>query len=97
MYQIRTPQAPIVQTQAHAALKMDTHPNGTNAVVAVISYTGFDMEDAMIVNKSAYERGFAHGSVYKVKKIDLRGKNERGALTQVSFFLKVLFKSAPSI
>ena len=62
MYQIRTPQAPIVQTQAHAALKMDTHPNGTNAVVAVISYTGFDMEDAMIVNKSAYERGFAHGS-----------------------------------
>lgn len=82
MYQIRTPQAPLVQTQAHAALKMDTHPNGTNAVVAVISYTGFDMEDAMIVNKSAYERGFAHGSVYKVKKINLRGKNERGALTQ---------------
>jgi DNA-directed RNA polymerase I subunit RPA2 len=23
------------------------------------------MEDAMIINKSAYERGFAHGAVYK--------------------------------
>ena len=23
------------------------------------------MEDAMILNKSSYERGFAHGSVYK--------------------------------
>jgi DNA-directed RNA polymerase I subunit RPA2 len=33
--------------------------------VAVISYTGYDMEDAMIINKSAYERGFAHGAVYK--------------------------------
>lgn len=33
--------------------------------MAVISYTGYDMEDAMIINKSAYERGFAHGCVYK--------------------------------
>jgi DNA-directed RNA polymerase I subunit RPA2 len=23
------------------------------------------MEDAMIINKSAYERGFGHGAVYK--------------------------------
>jgi len=34
-------------------------------VVAVISYTGYDMEDAMIINKGAYDRGFAHGTVYK--------------------------------
>jgi len=40
-------------------------PSGTNAVVAVLSYTGYDLEDAMIINKQAYERGFMHGSVYK--------------------------------
>lgn len=40
-------------------------------MVAVISYTGYDMEDAMILNKSAYERGFGHGSVYKSFKHDL--------------------------
>ena len=34
-------------------------------MVAVISYTGYDMEDAMIMNKGAYERGFGHGCVYK--------------------------------
>jgi len=34
-------------------------------VVAVISYTGYDMEDAMIINKGAYDRGFGHGCVYK--------------------------------
>jgi DNA-directed RNA polymerase I subunit RPA2 len=34
-------------------------------VVCVISYTGYDMEDAMIINKSSYERGFGHGTVYK--------------------------------
>ena len=44
---------------------MDEYPAGTNAIVAVIAYTGYDMEDAMIINKSAYERGFGHGTVYK--------------------------------
>lgn len=27
---------------------MDNYPIGTNAIVAVISYTGYDMEDAMV-------------------------------------------------
>lgn len=40
-------------------------PSGTNACIAVISYTGYDMEDAMILSKSSYERGFGHGVVYK--------------------------------
>lgn len=26
------------------------------------------MEDAMVINKSSYERGFAHGSVIKVER-----------------------------
>jgi len=71
LYKIQTPQAPLVQTAVHGEYKMDEYPNGTNAVVAVLSYTGFDMEDAMILNKSSYERGFGHASVYKTLKVDL--------------------------
>lgn len=26
------------------------------------------MEDAMVINKSSYERGFAHGTVIKVER-----------------------------
>ena len=30
---------------------------------------GYDMEDAMIINKGSYDRGFAHGSIYKSEVI----------------------------
>uniref|UniRef100_A0A1B0B5M0 DNA-directed RNA polymerase n=1 Tax=Glossina palpalis gambiensis TaxID=67801 RepID=A0A1B0B5M0_9MUSC len=46
---------------------------GTNAIVAVNSYTGYDMEDAMVINKSGYKCGFTHGSIYKSKFFGLSG------------------------
>jgi DNA-directed RNA polymerase I subunit RPA2 len=51
---------------------MDEYPQGTNMVVCVIAYTGYDMEDAMILNKSAVERGLAHGFIYKTETINLK-------------------------
>jgi len=64
-YRLMNPQTPMVHNAAYDNYGFEEYPNGCNAVVAVISYTGFDMEDAMIINKSAYERGFGHGCVYK--------------------------------
>ena len=54
-----------MRTKQYSDYDFRQYPSGTNAVVAVISYTGYDMEDAMILNKQSYERGFGHGSVYK--------------------------------
>ncbi|RDL36946.1 DNA-directed RNA polymerase subunit beta [Venustampulla echinocandica] len=70
-YRLQTGQTPIVRAPLHNEYGFDNFPNGMNAVVAVISYTGYDMDDAMIINKSGHERGFGHGTVYKVKKYDL--------------------------
>lgn len=71
VFRIQSPQSPLVRNDIYERYKQDEYPLGTNAVVAVISYTGYDMEDAMIINKSAAERGFAHASVYKYKKVNL--------------------------
>ncbi|PWN30971.1 putative RPA135-DNA-directed RNA polymerase I, 135 kd subunit [Jaminaea rosea] len=71
LYRIQTPQTPIVRPKLHDKYGFDGFPNGTNAIVAVISYTGYDMEDAMILNKSAHERGFGYGTVYKSEVLDL--------------------------
>ncbi|XP_020616310.1 DNA-directed RNA polymerase I subunit RPA2-like isoform X2 [Orbicella faveolata] len=71
LYRIQTPQSPLVRPAAHDELSIDNYALGTNAVVAVISYTGYDMEDAMILNKASFERGFAHGTVIKCEIVDL--------------------------
>ena len=80
LYRLMTPQLPIVKGQKADDYGLMDYPSGTNAVIAVISYTGYDMEDAMILNKSSYERGFqiklillgfAHGAIYKNYSYDV--------------------------
>lgn len=78
LYRLQTGQTPIVKANLYDDYGMDNFPNGMNAVVAVISYTGYDMDDAMIINKSADERGFGYGTVYKVEKVDLAQSRRRG-------------------
>ncbi|KAJ2376733.1 hypothetical protein GGI05_006970, partial [Coemansia sp. RSA 2603] len=71
LYRLQTGQTPICRPRIYDDYGVDAYPNGTNAVVAVISYTGYDMEDAMILNKSAHERGFGYGTIYKTEYVDL--------------------------
>lgn len=91
-YRLQTGQTPIVRAPLHNEYGFDNFPNGMNAVVAVISYTGYDMDDAMIINKSAHERGFAHGTIYKVKKYELE---EGGEKSRSSKNINRLFGFAP--
>jgi DNA-directed RNA polymerase I subunit RPA2 len=76
-YRLQTGQTPIVRPPLYNEYGLDNFPNGMNAVVAVISYTGYDMDDAMIINKSAHERGFGYGTMYKTKIIHLDENNRR--------------------
>ena len=95
-YRLLFPQAPIVRTRVYEQYGFDYYPYGTNAVVAVLAYTGYDMEDAMIINKSAYERGFAHGIIYKTKTKTLNEKYEQYRLMNTKIFPKdiELFKKS---
>lgn len=74
-FHLQTPQAPIVRTATYSKYCMDEFPAGTNAIVAVLAYTGYDMEDAMILNKSSVDRGMFRGHIYQTECIDLSTKN----------------------
>jgi len=89
VYRILFPQEPLVRTENYNKFDFRQYPHGTNAVVAVISYTGYDMEDAMIINKSAYERGFGHGCVYKSYRRELNEQVVGGPSSQKSRYRMV--------
>uniref|UniRef100_A0A5S6QQ32 DNA-directed RNA polymerase subunit beta n=1 Tax=Trichuris muris TaxID=70415 RepID=A0A5S6QQ32_TRIMR len=78
LYRLLTPQSPLVRTVAYDKYEVDDYPLGTNAIVAVISHTGYDMEDAMVINKSSIERGFASGVIYKSMRINLSDRSFDG-------------------
>ena len=42
-----------------------------NCATCLLWFQGYDMEDAMIINKASHERGFAQGMIYKTEDIDL--------------------------
>merc|ERR1719209_2506905 len=77
IYRLQTPTSPFFRPAHYDYIGMDDYPMGTNAVVAVISYSGYDMEDAMIINKMSFEQGFCAGMIYKAEFIDLREKAGR--------------------
>ncbi|MBN1503257.1 DNA-directed RNA polymerase subunit B [Candidatus Woesearchaeota archaeon] len=60
-----TPQLPIVQTVMHNYSEYEKHPAGQNVIVAVLSFDGYNMEDAILVNKGSIERGFSRSSYYR--------------------------------
>lgn len=82
MYQITYSQKPLITSRTGRDLGFEEFPSGLNAVVAVLSYTGYDIEDAMIINKASYERGFMHGNVYKTFLLDTASNQDKGQKKQ---------------
>lgn len=63
------PQKPITETQTYDTLIGD-HPIGQNMVVALASFDGYNMEDAVIMNKASVDRGLARSAYMRTYKTE---------------------------
>lgn len=59
------PQKHLVTTRLSTQVGMEDMPPGHNVIVAIMCYTGFNMEDSIILNKSAVERGLFCSTSYR--------------------------------
>ncbi len=51
------PQVSLVKTHINDVLKDENHSGGQNIVIAIMSFEGYNMDDAIVMNKSSIERG----------------------------------------
>jgi len=72
LYLMVYPQKPMVKTRTIELVKYDHLPAGQNATVAVMSYSGYDIEDALILNKGSIDRGFGRCQVFRKYTTNLK-------------------------
>jgi DNA-directed RNA polymerase III subunit RPC2 len=65
-------QRPLVSTRILDIIRYNEIPAGQNAMVAVMSYSGYDIEDALVLNRASLERGFGRAEVYKAATVALK-------------------------
>lgn len=59
------PQEPMVQTELYTALNLKKKAAGQNYIIALVSYEGYNMSDAIIVNKGSIDRGLGRVMMFK--------------------------------
>nr|GEU83269.1 DNA-directed RNA polymerase III subunit 2-like [Tanacetum cinerariifolium] len=82
IYLLSYPQRPLLTTRTIELVGYDKLGAGQNATVAVMSYSGYDIEDAIVMNKSSLDRGF--GRCIVMKKMSAVLQKYEGSCDQFS-------------
>jgi DNA-directed RNA polymerase subunit B len=66
------PQIPLVKTKPMEIIGYTERPSGQNCVVAILSFEGYNMEDAIIFSKASIERGLVRSTFSRIYEAECR-------------------------
>jgi DNA-directed RNA polymerase III subunit RPC2 len=69
------PQKPLVKSRTIELCNFENLPAGQNASVAIMSYSGYDIEDAVILNRASLDRGFGRAMYMRRYQTNLKQYN----------------------
>ena len=67
-YVLNYPTRPLVDTRLMNMIKLNQIPSGCNINVAIMTHTGYNQEDSLLVNKGSIERGLFQATIYHTEK-----------------------------
>jgi DNA-directed RNA polymerase II subunit RPB2 len=67
-YVLNYPMRPLVDTRIMNMIQLNKIPSGTQVIVAIMTHTGYNQEDSLLLNQGSIDRGMSLVTVYHTEK-----------------------------
>jgi DNA-directed RNA polymerase beta subunit len=67
-YVLNYPSRPLVETRFMNMIQLNKIPSGTQIHVAIMTHTGYNQEDSVLINKGSIDRGLFLATIYHTEK-----------------------------
>jgi len=67
-YILNYPMRPLVETRLMDLINLSKIPSGSQLIVAIMTHTGYNQEDSLLINKGSIDRGMSIVTVYHTEK-----------------------------
>ena len=82
---INNGEVPIVKSRYLDMINHEEHPCGFNAIVAIMSFNGYNVEDSILFNEASIKRGMFRITYYNMYEAREESSNVRGAQRDTRF------------
>ena len=78
-------QIPLVKSRYMKYINNEEHPYGENTIVAIMCYSGYNVEDAVLINKGAVDRGLFRTTYYNMYETREESSKVAGSMIDSKF------------
>ena len=87
---LASPQIPLIKTRYMDVINGEENCYGENAIVAIMCYTGYNVEDAVLINEGSLKRGLLRTTYYSTYEThEEKTKNSRDVLETETLFTNI--------